>query len=100
MKDTREKRIADAEFKVMGIKLVLEPLQKQLDAAEHELRDAKRSYDVGERVQVTETCRRGCCVENEYKGTVVGRTKNGMWNVKSDDGHLYECVYDGNMKRL
>lgn len=96
----REQRIADAEFKVMGLKLVLDPLQKQLNDAEVELNRAKASYDFGERVHVEETCRRGCCTENEYDGTITGVQKNGSYIVKSDDGHVYEYVSTYDMKRV
>lgn len=84
----------------MGIKLVLDPLKLQLDKAESELNEARRSYDMGERVRVTETCRRGCCVENEYEGSVTGRTQNGCYVVTADDGHVYEYVSTYDMKRL
>lgn len=97
---TRREKIDAAKNKIAGIKLVLGPLEKHLEDAKHELRRAEKSFDKGERVHVTETCKRGCCVENEYDGTVTGETKNGMWNIKADSGHLYEYVYEGDMKRL
>lgn len=108
MKQNRAQRIADAEFKLMGIKLVIEPLQKQLTAAEDELKRAQESYDVGERVHVRETCPRGCCTELEYVGTIVapstttgGQVQYGNYKVKRDkDGHVFEHVSTYDMKRL
>lgn len=97
---TRKQRIADAERKVTGLKLVIDPLRKQLDDAETELNRAKESYDKGERVNVTETCKRGCCIENDYNGVVVDTEKNDTYRVKGDDGHEYRYVYSGDMKRL
>jgi hypothetical protein len=51
-------------------------------------------------VRVTETCKRGCCVEHEYEGVVVGGKPNGTWCVKSDENHVYEYVSKFDMKRL
>ena len=96
----RAQRIADAEFKLMGIKLAIAPLQKHLSEAEVELNRAKASYDEGERVRVEETCKRGCCVEHEYEGTVVGEEKNGTYRIKATDGHIYQYVSTYDMKRL
>lgn len=97
----RLERISDAEFRLSGIKLVLEPLQKQLDSVQSELNRAKSSYDLDEHVKVTETCRRGCCVELEYTGTVIEENSNGSYKIKRDgDGHVFECASTYDMKRL
>lgn len=74
--------------------------RNKYEAAQSELRAAEASYDKGERVRVTETCRRGCCVEHEYEGEIVGGNTNGTWNIRATDGHLYEYVSKFDMKRL
>lgn len=98
---TRDKRIQKAKLLLKGAEEAIAPFQKKLQTAQDELNSAERSFDEGERVSVTETCRRGCCVENEYVGVIVGPTPNGLWNVKDDEsGHIYQYVYEGDIKRL
>lgn len=77
------------------------PYQKKLEVAQNELNSAERSFDKGERVKVTQTCKRGCCVEVCFVGEIVGPTPNGLWNVKNDESdHIHECVYEGDIERL
>lgn len=96
---SRSERIADAEFRLAGIKLVIDPLLKQLNDAEVELNRAKTSYDIGEAVRVTKTCRRGCCTELEFEGSVVAEN-NGTYSIKATSGHVHEFVSTYDMKRL
>lgn len=97
----REKRILRAKLLLTKAQKDIEPYQKKLDAAQTELWSAEKSFDEGERVRVTETCKRGCCVECEFTGTIVGLTPNGRWDVMSDkSGQIYGSVYEGDIKRL
>lgn len=92
---TRADRIAAAQAKMDKLKAGYHAF---LDA-ESEFKMAQASYDLGERVRVTETCRRGCCVELEYDGVITDRNSS-YYTVKSDKGVTYPHVYIGNMKRL
>lgn len=97
----REQKIQRAKLILKKIKEQIAPYQKKLEAAEAELWAAEKSFDQGERVRVTETCKRGCCVECEFTGTIVGLTPNGRWDVMSDkSGQIYGSVYEGDIKRL
>lgn len=96
----RAERIEAAKAHVEKIEPHYQSWRNKYEAAQSELRAAEASYDVGERVRVTETCKRGCCVEHQYEGVVVGSKPNGTWCVKSDDGHVYEYVSKFDMKRL
>jgi hypothetical protein len=58
------------------------------------------SFDAGEAVKVTHTCHRGCCVEDEYLGTVVGIEDNGTWKVQRLNGGISEYVSHYDMKRV
>jgi hypothetical protein len=98
---TRTQKIQRAKLLLKTAQKAIAPYQKKLDAAEAELHRAEVSFDKGERVRVTQTCKRGCCVECEFNGVIVGPTPNGMWNVKADNsGHIHEYIYEGDMKRL
>jgi len=99
----REQRIADARFKLMGVKLsnesLITQLTKQINDAELELKREEASFDPGEHVKVTEHCNRGCCVEWEFEGTVIGRDPNGNgdYRIMTDKGE--QRAYPGDMKR-
>lgn len=95
----RAQRIQEAKVKLRELEPQWKHWKKLYEDAQSDLHAAERSYDIGERVQVTETCKRGCCVEHQYEGNVSAKTHNGMYCVKSTDGHVYEYVYDGDMKR-
>ena len=98
---TREQKIKRAKLLLKRAQEAIAPYQKRLDAAEDELHSAERSFDKGERVRVTQTCKRGCCVELEFTGTIVGPTPNGLWNVKDDKSdHIFGYVYEGDINRL
>ena len=96
----RAERIAAAQAKVEQIEPGYQSWRNKYEAAQSELRAAEASYDVGERVRVTETCKRGCCVEHEYEGAIAGSEPNGTWQVRATDGHLYRYVSKYDMKRL
>lgn len=96
----RHQRIEKAQAKLRELEPQWKRLKKQYEDAQSELHRAEASYDVGERVRVTETCRRGCCVENEYTGTVKGTQPNGSYIIQGDDGHKYEWASSYDMKRL
>ena len=95
----RSARINNAQ----GILDRIEPewlrLKKEHDDAERELKAASCAFYEGERVKVTETCRRGCCVESEFIGIVVGATWNGGYIVKTCDDKL-RSAWDGDMTRV
>lgn len=97
----REQRIKRAKLLLKKAQKDIAPYQKKLDTAERELWQAEASFDQDELVKVTETCKRGCCVEFEFTGTIVGPTNNGAWNVKNrETGHVHGYISGSDMKRL
>lgn len=38
--------------------------------------------NIGDQIELTETCRRGCCNEFHAYGTIVGEHDNGTFSVK------------------
>jgi hypothetical protein len=97
---SRTERIAAAQalLDAMG------PEHDRIVAARKEaaraLQATEDSYDIGERVRVVQTCRRGCCIESDFRGAVEGMTDNGQYNVRDGAGHLWTYVYGGDMKRV
>jgi hypothetical protein len=83
-------------------KAVLAELEPKYNEARYELVRAERSFDPGERVRVTETCRRGCCIENSFVGVVVKQSEHSSayYVVKSDSGKVDDSVYESDMVRL
>jgi len=96
----REQRIAEAKAKVDEIEERMKPMKDELQQAKFDLYAAETSFDVGERVRVSETCNRGCCVERLYTGTVTGRCENGSNIIMSDSGGEFKYVSHHDMKRL
>ncbi len=70
---TRAQRVKTAKAKLAEI----EPLYED---AKTELRQAEESFDIGERVLVIKTCKRGCCTEESFEGVVTGFV-NGLYIV-------------------
>lgn len=96
----RADRIAKAKRHLDAVTPAYKAAQKVFENAERALNKAEGSFDVGERVHVEETCRRGCCVEFEGDGTIAGEETNGTWSVKLSSGSLHRHVYSGDIKRL
>jgi len=44
----------------------------------------KTPASVGDRIHVIKTCRQGCCIEEDFLGTVVGYERNGFYQVLAD----------------
>jgi SHS2 domain-containing protein len=96
----RHQKIEELKNQAKGVKILMKPFIETLSRLEAEIRALTDGFDIGERVQVTKTCRRGCCNEHEFEGVVEAMTPNGMYNVREDNGTLNEYVYNGDMKRL
>lgn len=44
----------------------------------------KAPASIGDRIHVIKTCRQGCCIEEDFLGTVVGYERNGFYQVLAD----------------
>lgn len=67
---------------------------------EKDLINAKNSFDIGENVKVILTCKRGCCIENEFEGKIISLTKNGGYNIQDYNNHIHQYIFSGDMKRI
>ena len=81
-----------------SVRLNFEDIEKLYNKTKFELEQAKKSFEIGEKVKIVETCKRGCCVENSYEGIIVGITDT-RYKVQSEK-HLYNNVYGGDMERI
>lgn len=97
---SRAQRIADAQASLDRLAPEYKALQKRWNEAHLALRRAEEGYDSGERVAVIETCRRGCCVEADYEGVVVGEQDNGTWIVRDFAGTTHPRVSHLDMTRI
>lgn len=94
---TRADRIASAQARVDELEPLYTRSKAEYDDAIVDLNRAKASYDIGERVHVCNTCRRGCCIEWEYDGVIEAEGSHGRsYAVRRDDGGLSEhvSIYD------
>lgn len=83
---------AKAEFKKVGA---------TYESAQQELKAAETDFYPGDRVHIEETCRRGCCVEVSFNGTVLpGRQSNGSYRVQRDSGGIDEYVSSHDMSLI
>ena len=98
MNKTRQERMKIAKRKIASLEKTWKKINKQYDDAKTELAHAERSFDIGEVVLVKEYCKRGCCLETSYTGTIMSMTNNGAYNVQSKD-HLYTYVSGYDMTR-
>jgi hypothetical protein len=96
----RADRIAMAKTRIAELEPEFLQLKNEYEDAVGGLKRAERSFDEGERVEVTKTCRRGCCDELQYTGVVAERQKHSYVVRRDSDGHLFEHVYDSDMRRL
>ena len=97
----RTKRIEELQNVILGLKGLAQPFLESISQAETELATLRNGFGDGERVRVTKTCKRGCCVEHEFEGTIEGTTPNGCYNVRcDDDGTLQTYIWSGDMKRI
>lgn len=95
----RADRIALARARVVELEPEYLRIKNAYEDAIGAVRRAEQSYDVGERVEVTRTCRRGCCIEWQYTG-IVETASEGRYSVRrDDDGGLSEHVFDSDMAR-
>jgi hypothetical protein len=79
----------------------IKPLAAYVEKIEFSLREAREGYDIGEKVSIEETCRRGCCTEFEATGKIVGK-KGGLYTVCYLWNGLSETrdVYSGDLNRI
>lgn len=95
----RSDRIAVAKARVAELEPDYLRVRNEYEDAVGAVKRAEASFDVGERVHVEKTCRRGCCVELEYDG-VVESADTLTYSVRRDaDGWLFENVWHNDMKR-
>lgn len=85
----RDVRVNNAEIRLKNVMPEWLRVEKEHREADIELQAAKNAFYEGERVKVTETCRRGCCVEYEYIGLIVGAAWNGRYIVRTCDDKLH-----------
>ena len=52
------------------------------DRGEEEMK--KTPASIGDRIHVIKTCRQGCCIEEDFLGTVVGYERNGFYQILAD----------------
>jgi hypothetical protein len=98
---TRAERIAAAERRLAAVQLPFQSIKAEYDAASQELSRAVTGFFPGDRVQVTVTCDRGCCIENTYTGVVIETNANGTLQIQADDGGaLYKYVSTYDVTRL
>lgn len=99
---TRVQLVVKARESLKRIEIETAPYVKKLEDAKVDLKCALALYDVGERVRVEETCRRGCCLEFSEEGTVVERTKGQYryeYKVQFNNGSVRPFT-DTDMKRV
>jgi hypothetical protein len=68
---TFKEKIANVEKEIEFLNVVYVPLHKKMEELTRALVNLKLQYDVGDRVRVEETCRRGCCIECSFTATIV-----------------------------
>ncbi len=93
---TREER----EAKKIELQMEIEKRKLDLRAAERALEAYEDIFYPGEQVKVRETCRRGCCEENNLVGTVVKREQNGSYEIRTSDEKTQSKIYPGYMTRI
>lgn len=94
----REERIKIAKEKLKK----LEPAKEAYENAKSELRRAENSFDIGERVKYTETCRRGCCIEKISIGIIKSfDNKYGRYTIKlNDESTTINNIYVSDLERI
>lgn len=96
----REQRIAEAKKKLEVLRPSYEKIQEEWKKVERELWLAEKSFDIGEKVKVSEAdCRRGCC-RTEYEGTVAGMNSNGSFNIRTVEGDERKYVHGSDLTRI
>jgi hypothetical protein len=68
---TFKEQIAEVEKEIQDLNVVYAPLHQKMNELHRTLANLKNQFDVDDKVYVEETCRRGCCIEHSYHGTVV-----------------------------
>lgn len=93
-----------AQLRLDGLKVTMkaamQPFEAAINEAEVSLRAAKDQAMLSQRVKVTKTCNRGCCVEWEYEGTIMGINDNSTFRVMTDDGRVDPYVSRHDTKNL
>jgi hypothetical protein len=70
-KMTFKEQIAEVEKEIQALNVVYAPLHKKMNELTSTLANLKNQFDVGDKVYVEDTCRRGCCIEDSYHGTIT-----------------------------
>lgn len=83
----RAERIAAAQKHLAEIEPTYSDARAAYERAKHALQCAEESFDVGERVKVTHLCRRGCCIEWEFTGSIEAVDQHS-YLVRRDHGSL------------
>lgn len=90
--------------KIAKLKAEISILEKYVEAYKKAVSDLKYAeellFDIGEFVKVTETCKRGCCIEYETEGIVSGVETNGLYIISLRDGTTKNYVSGYDMKRI
>jgi hypothetical protein len=97
----KHERIEAAQAELHELKPAVEAARAVLaehDELTREMKRARESYDVGDRVHVEKLCRRGCCTEDEFDGVVEGINSNRSYSVRTDQGQLRQYVSQYDMK--
>jgi hypothetical protein len=98
----RHQRIEAAQAKLHELRPAAEAARKVVtdyEETERELRRAREMFDVGERVHVELTCRRGCCVEDKFDGVIEAVNEHGSYDVRAESGVLRRCIFSGSLRR-
>lgn len=97
----RKQRIAIAQKEVNSLKPKFDQIDVEYDQAKVNLKREIDSYDIGEKVILEQTCKRGCCVEFEGEGIIVAKTDNRCYNIKMNkDGVIHTYCSEFDMKRV
>lgn len=68
---TFKEQIAEVEKEIQDLNVVYAPLHKKMNELHGTLANLRNQFDVGDKVYVEDTCRRGCCIEDSYHGTIT-----------------------------
>lgn len=63
-------KVSRLKEKIAALEVVIADFDKKKQELRRELVAAEKECNIGRKVQVVETCKRGCCIEREYTGTI------------------------------